>query len=83
MGVSLTSISLTQNQLEDRGGAARAGELPLLARQPQRLLHAGGAAALRRDGLPRRRDEPLRPRDRGAWWAAVYGVTQSQTQLSD
>ena len=21
------------------------------------------------------------PRDRGAWWAAVYGVTQSQTQL--
>ena len=23
------------------------------------------------------------PRDRGAWWAAVYGVTQSQTKLSD
>ena len=23
------------------------------------------------------------PRDRGAWWAAVYGVTQSQTWLSD
>ena len=22
------------------------------------------------------------PRDRGAWWAAVYGVTQSQTQLT-
>ena len=22
------------------------------------------------------------PRDRGAWWAAVYGVAQSQTQLS-
>ena len=21
------------------------------------------------------------PRDRGAWWAAVYGVAQSQTQL--
>jgi len=21
------------------------------------------------------------PRDRGAWWAAVYGVTQSQTPL--
>ena len=21
------------------------------------------------------------PRDKGAWWAAVYGVTQSQTQL--
>ena len=23
------------------------------------------------------------PRDRGAWWAAVYGVAQSPTQLSD
>ena len=22
------------------------------------------------------------PRDRGAWWAAVYGVAQSQTQLT-
>jgi len=21
------------------------------------------------------------PRDRGAWWAAVYGVAQSRTQL--
>ena len=21
------------------------------------------------------------PRDRGAWWAAIYGVTQSQTRL--
>ena len=21
------------------------------------------------------------PRDRGAWWAAVYGVTQSKTRL--
>ena len=23
------------------------------------------------------------PMDRGAWWATVYGVTKSQTQLSD
>ena len=23
------------------------------------------------------------PMDGGAWWAAVYGVAQSQTQLSD
>ena len=35
----------------------------------------------------RRKCNPLRnsclenPRDRGAWWAAVYGVTQSQTWL--
>ena len=23
------------------------------------------------------------PMDRGAWWAAVHGVTKSRTQLSD
>ena len=23
------------------------------------------------------------PKDRGAWWAAVHGVTKSGTQLSD
>ena len=23
------------------------------------------------------------PRDGGAWWAAIYGVAQSQTRLSD
>ena len=23
------------------------------------------------------------PMDRGAWWASVYGVTKSRTQLSD
>ena len=34
-------------------------------------------------------DNPLQysclenPRDRGDWWAAIYGVAQSQTQLSD
>ena len=33
-------------------------------------------------------DNPLQcsclenPRDGGAWWAAVYGVTQSQTRLT-
>ena len=25
--------------------------------------------------------ERVNPRDRGAWWAAVYGVAQSQTRL--
>ena len=35
----------------------------------------------------RRKGNPLQcsclenPRDRGSWWAAVYGVAQSQTQL--
>ena len=26
---------------------------------------------------------PENPMDRGAWWAAVHGVTKSQTRLSD
>ena len=26
---------------------------------------------------------PENPTDRGAWWTAVYGVTKSQTRLSN
>ena len=33
------------------------------------------------NGNPVQRSCLENPRDRGAWWAAVYGVTQSQTQL--
>ena len=33
------------------------------------------------DGTPLQYSCLENPRDRGAWWAAVYGVTQSQTQL--
>ena len=33
------------------------------------------------NGNPLQRSCLENPRDRGAWWAAVYGVTQSQTQL--
>ena len=25
---------------------------------------------------------PKNPRDRGAWWAAIYGVAQSRTRLN-
>ena len=33
------------------------------------------------DGTPLQCSCLENPRDRGAWWAAVYGVVQSQTQL--
>ena len=34
-----------------------------------------------RDGNPLQCSCLENPRDRGAWWAAIYGVTQSQTRL--
>ena len=33
------------------------------------------------NGNPLQRSCLENPRDRGAWWAAVYGVTQSRTRL--
>ena len=33
------------------------------------------------NGNPLQCSFPENPRDRGAWWAAVYGVTQSRTRL--
>ena len=35
------------------------------------------------NGNPLQRSCLENPRDGGAWWAAVYGVAQSQTRLSD
>ena len=46
-------------------------------------FYLGDGRALHREG----NSNPLQcsclenPRDRGAWWAAVYGVAQSQTRL--
>ena len=36
-----------------------------------------------RNGNPLQRSCLENPRDWGAWWAAVYGVAQSRTRLSD
>ena len=33
------------------------------------------------NGNPLQCSCPENPRDRGAWWAAIYGVTQSRTRL--
>ena len=35
------------------------------------------------NGHPLHYSCPENPRDKGAWWAIVHGVTKSQTQLSD
>ena len=35
------------------------------------------------DGTPLQYSCLENPMDRGAWWAAVHGVTRSQTRLSD
>ena len=35
------------------------------------------------DGTPLQYSCLENPMDRGAWWAAVHGVTKSRTQLSD
>ena len=35
------------------------------------------------DGTPLQYSRLENPMDRGAWWAAVHGVGESQTQLSD
>ena len=35
------------------------------------------------NGTPLQYCCPENPMDEGAWWAAVHGVTKSQTQLSD
>ena len=31
------------------------------------------------NGTPLQYSYPENPRDRGTWWAAIYGVAQSQT----
>ena len=48
------------------------GSIPGLGRSPGE----GNGNPLQYSGLEN-------PMDRGAWWATVYGVTKSRTQLSD
>ena len=50
--------------------ARGAGSIPGLGRSP------GGG-----NGNPLEYSCPEKPMDRGAWWATVHGVTNSQTRL--
>ena len=64
--------AVVKNLLVSAGDARNAGLIPVLGKYP------GG-----RNGSPLPYSCVENPRDRGAWWAAIYGVTQSWTRLSD
>ena len=44
-------------------------------------LHSSHTLVGKGNGTPLQYSCLENPRDRGAWWAAVYGVAQSQTRL--
>ena len=46
------------------------------------LIPGSGRSPGEGDGNPFQYSCLGNPMDRGAWWATVYGVTKSQTQLS-
>ena len=54
------------------GDTGDAGSIPVSGRSP-----AGG------NGNPLQYSGLKSPKDRGAWWATVPGVSKSQTQLSN
>ena len=45
------------------------------------LIPGSGRSTGEGNGYPLQYSCLENPRDRGAWWAAIYGVTQSRTQL--
>ena len=51
------------------------------AKDLNRLLLKTTGSSGEGDGTPLQCSCLKNPRDRGAWWAAVYGVTQSRTRL--
>ena len=63
---------VVKNPPADAGDARDMGLMPGLARSPGE----GNGNPLQCSCLEN-------PRDGGAWWAAVYGVAQSRTRLSD
>ena len=64
--------SVVKNPSANAGDARDIGFIPRLGRSPG----VGYSNPLHYSCLGN-------PRDRGAWWASVHGVTKSQTQLSD
>ena len=60
---------------DDKESACNAGDLGLIPRS--------GRSPGEGNGNPLQYSCLENPMDRGAWWATVYGVTKSQTRLSD
>ena len=63
--------AVVKNPPADAGDSGDMGSIPVLRRSG------------RRNGNPLQDSCLENPMDRGAWWAAVHGVTKSQTRLND
>ena len=57
--------------------------IALIALERTRVLAALGRSCGEGNGTPLQYSCLENPMDRGAWWAAVHGVTEGQTRLSD
>ena len=68
--------------MEEPGRLQSMGSLELDTTE-QLHFHFSLSCTGERNGNPLQCSCLENPRDGGAWWAAVYGVTQSQTRLSD
>ena len=62
--------------------AQRVKDLPASAGDPGSVLGSGRSLG-EGNGNPLEYSCLENSMDRGAWWATVHGVTESQTQLSD
>ena len=63
-------VQVVKNPPASIGDIGDTGSIPGLGRSPGR-----------KHGNPLQYSCLENPRDRGAWWAPVYGVAQSQTRL--
>ena len=70
--VGFPGSSMVKNLPANTGDAGGVDLIPWSGRSP------GGG-----HGNPLQYSCQEKPKDRGAWWATVHGVTKSQTQLSD
>ena len=68
----VNALSVGSDSKESTCNAGDLGSIPELGRFPGE----GNGNPLEYSGLEN-------PMDRGTWWAAVHGVTRSQTRLSD
>ena len=76
LGLSMCSIEAPQVMLVVKNPAAKAGDIRDVG-----LIPGLGRSPGIENGNPLHYPCLENPRDGGAWWAAVYGVAQSQTGL--
>ena len=71
-GQGFPDSSVVNNLPANAGKTGDVGSIPVLG-----ISHRGG------NGNPLKYSCLENPRDRGAWWSAIRGVTKSRTQLND